>query len=245
VDIDTISKNFSENLKQLVNLYKGGTTELKDMIQFMHFCICRHIVQRKRLGVVEYTLDENNKLLSAKTVSTDTSPLREEFLKDIDYSPIYYHIWGSSDPVNIPPIEDLNGKQFNELGKMLNTDASLVELVVNDEKNEHIFETKDNKVYFKKNQFPEFRTWINDFNDLFEEASNLAVFMVENKYSYDLDDEKELGAIIMTIYKNAESIYHELLEDKDHEVKNFPSEMKEVMSLIYMITASQAFAYRQ
>jgi hypothetical protein len=68
--------------------------------------------------------------------------------------------------------------------------------------------------------------------------------MVENGFGYDLDGKRDLGTIIMFIYKHTEGIYNELLGGKQ-EVRNFPSEMKEVMSLIYMITASKAFLARE
>jgi hypothetical protein len=242
VDLEQISKSFNANLKMVVHNYKGGVQEFKDLVQFMHFIICRHIVQRKHLDLIDYTLDDKKHTLHARTVKKDLKPLMKEYLKDIDYSPFYYQLWGESDPVTIPPIEEVNGKKLTELGKILNSDPTYLENIAQNKDNQVLY-LKNNKVYFKKNRYSDFRDWTNNFNDLFTEAGNLAVFIFENGYEYDVNNDSDLGTIIMAIYKDTEKVYHKLLSSKD-EVKNLPSEMKEVMSFIYMVTAARTFVVK-
>ena len=242
MDLENISKSFNTNLKMVVHNYKGGVREFKDLVQFMHFIICRHIIQRKHLGLLDYTLDDQKRTLMARTVKNDLKPLMKEYLRDIDYSPFYYQLWAESDPVTIPPLEDVNGKKLTELGKILNSDPAYLENIANKEDTQFLY-IKDNKVFFEENRFSEFRDWTNNFNALFTEAGNLAVFMFDNGYGYDLNNDSEFGSIIMSIYKATEAVYNELLSSKT-EIKNFPSEMKEVMSFIYMVTASRTFVVK-
>jgi len=243
VDIDSIAKDFNNNLDNVLSHYKVHGDELKDLVQFMHFIICRHIIQRKELGMLDYTLDEKNKIVRIKTLNKDTTELMKECLRDIDFSPFYYKMWAESNPVAIPTFKSLDGKEITKLEKILNSPPGVLETTANDE-SMNFLHIKDNKVYFEQARFSDFREWINSFNELFTEAGNLAVFITENDYHYDLDGNNDLGSIIMTIYKDTEKIYNELLRSDD-EVKNFPSEMKEVMSFIYMITASKTFLQGQ
>jgi len=240
VDIAGLYKVFPSQIDTLVFNYKGGNKELGNIVQYMHFLICRHIITRHELGLMDYYVDENEQRITANTTDPGHEAVIGAYLKDIRYTPFYYQIWSETEPVEIPDIEAVEGKNVSDLSKILNTSPAKLKNAITYVRPSHIIKQDGDVVKFTRSSYPEFREWINRFNRQFIEAGNMAQVVLDKKYLYNVNGSKHPGKIILDLYSLAEGIYGEIKKKGMTKLTNMPSELNELAALIWMVRSHMA-----
>jgi hypothetical protein len=240
IDISGLYKVFPSQVDTIVFNYKGGRTELGNLVQYMHFLICRHIISRKELALMDLLIDETQKTMTAKTTDPSQEKIIEEYLKDIRFTPFYYQLWAESEPVELPALETVDGKNVGDLSKMLNTTPAKLQSAINYVKASRIIKEDSGVVRFTRPSYPEFRDWINRFNRQFLEAGDLAQSVLDKRYTYNVNGTKHAGKIILDLYSLAQSNYGEIKKKRLTKLTNMPSELNELAAFIWMVRSRTA-----
>ena len=234
MDIAGLYKVFPSQIDTLVFNYKGGRKELGNLIQYMHFLICRHMITRHELGLMDYIIDETETRITANTTDPGHEKIIQEYLKDIRFTPFYYQLWAESEPVELPSLDMVDGKNVGDLSTILNTTPAKLQSAITYVKASRIIKEDDGVVKFTRSSYPEFRDWINKFNRQFIDAGNMAQMVLDKKYSYNLNGTKHAGKIILDLYTQVEALYSEIKKKDLTKLKNMPSELNELAAFIWM-----------
>lgn len=235
MDIAGLYRVFPSQIDTLVFNYNSGKHELINIVQYMHFLICRYMITRHELGILDYIIDEKDRRITANTTDPGHDTVIQEYLKDIRFTPFYYQIWAESEPVELPSLETVDGKNVGDLSKMLNTTPAKLQSAITYVEASQIIKQDDGVVKFSRSSYPEFRKWINRFNRQFIEAGNLAQVVLDKRYRYDLNGTKHAGKVILDLYSQAEAIYREIKAQELTELTNMPSELNELAAFIWMV----------
>ena len=235
VDVHKMYADLPRQIDTLMFSYKGGKQELRNILQFMHFIICRYVITRRELGVLDYVVDEMEQRLVANTSDKDDSGLVRDYVKDIRYTPFYYQIWSDTEPVELPALEDVQGKSINDLSRILNTDPGKLKNAISYVKPARILKLEGESIRFSQNAYSEFREWINRYNRLFVEAGNLSQLILDRGYGYNVDQKRSPGKVLLDIYESSQGAYNTIIERRLTKLKNMPSEMNELLALIWMV----------
>lgn len=237
-DIESALSTFSDQFKTLLEYHATGQRDLTNLVQFMHFVICRHVLHRTSMGAMVHKFDQANKMLFASRVDEGQEQIIADYFKDVRFTPLYYQLWSNSEPTDLPGFDQINGKSTEEVGNILNAPILHIQNACNDPKNSHLIKLANDKVEFDPSNYDELRVWLSNFNKMFVEASNLGLKIMNEGYSYSIDGETDLAVIVISIYRDIEKMYQEMLKQKDKKIDHLPSDLNEVMSLIYLVTAS-------
>ncbi len=205
------------------------------LIAFMNFVICRYLLAREAEGMYALDYDKMRKVLKVTRLNRKYSGIMATFLEDMKYSPFYYGLWSESEPVTLPDASKLQEVPVSKAATMLNTQSDkLIKLA--DGRYDHIIRMEDDKVTAVGDEYEKMRAWLDEYNTFFTKSNELANYIMENDYTYEIEGKKTYSEIFLLISHDSGKVYDLLVTDKMvDEGMVLPSEIKEVLALLNVI----------
>ncbi|RLF50015.1 MAG: hypothetical protein DRN20_00425 [Thermoplasmata archaeon] len=231
---DVVKMSNGEDIKKMIeNLPEEAKKELESIGDFHHYVVCRYMLLRKALGLMEVTIDDESETIVAKTVSQDIEPIISTYTVDSQYSDFYGIISNDlRDVFFLPSYDEIEGVSVEDAAEKIGVRTNTLEDALKTLPS-GIYRIVDKKVHFERDGYENLRAWVENNSNLEATTYNLSLLGIQG-YTYDIDGVTDNTEIMKDIMRKIDHIMG-IMEDRGIDMPSLPIEAYYLWAFIWAL----------